>query len=466
MPGFGQTDLNGRGSYPSHRPSEPSDHGADVRSTALLTDRYELTMLDAALRDGTAARPCVFEVFARELPAGRRYGVFAGLGRVVEALAAFRFGDAELSWLDDAGVVSTPTLRWLADYRFDGDVVAYREGELYLPGSPVLTVVAPFGHAVLLETLVLSILNYDSAVASAAARMVSAAGDRSIMEFGGRRTHEEAAVAAARASWIAGFASTSSLEAGRRYGLPTSGTAAHAFVLVHDDERAAFRSQLDASTDGTTLLVDTFDTFEGITNAIAVADGRMRAVRIDSGDLARHARSARAALDAAGFADTRIVVSGDLDEYALRDLATAPIDAYGVGTSVVTGSGAPTAGFVYKLVAVRDDAHGTWRPVAKAGGTKATHGGRKRASRQLAEGVAVAELLTEWGAPVGQDARPLQVPVIEAGEPVDDNDLESTRRHHRRAINELAVQARGLDPGPPAIPTIRADSDVTVPVIS
>ena len=177
-------------------------------STALLTDRYELTMAAAALADGTAARPCVFEVFARRLPDGRRYGVVAGTGRLLEAIASFRFGDAELGVLTD--VVDRATLDWLADYRFGGDVDGYPEGELYFPGSPILTVTGTFADAVLLETLVLSVLNHDSAIASAAARMVTAAAGRPLIEMGSRRTHEEAAVACARAAYLAGFAATSS----------------------------------------------------------------------------------------------------------------------------------------------------------------------------------------------------------------------------------------------------------------
>ena len=313
-------------------------------STALLTDRYELTMLDAALQDGTAARPSVFEVFTRRLPAGRRYGVVAGVARVVDALAAFRFDDDVLRWLEAERVVGPTTLRWLADFRFRGDVHAYREGEPHFGGSPVMTVVAPFGEALVIETLVLSILNHDSAIAAAAARMVSAAGGRRLLEFGSRRTHEEAAVAAARSAALVGFDATSNLEAGRRYGIPTAGTTGHAFVLAHDDERAAFASQVTTTGPATTLLVDTYDTASGLETALDVAGADLGGVRIDSGDLADEARRARSALDAAGATGARVVVSGDLDEHAIAALADAPVDAYGVGTSLVTGSGAPTVG--------------------------------------------------------------------------------------------------------------------------
>jgi nicotinate phosphoribosyltransferase len=229
-------------------------------STALLTDHYELTMLSSALRDDTADRPCVFEVFARRLPDGRRYGVVGGTARLLDAITRFRFDQAELDQLAAAKVVDDRTLSWLADYEFTGDVDGYPEGELYFPGSPILTVRAPFATGVVLETLALSILNHDSAIASAAARMVTAANGRRMIEMGSRRTHEEAAVASARVSYLAGFTATSNLEAGRRYGIPTAGTSAHAFTLLHDSEAEAFRAQVEQLGASTTLLVDTYDT--------------------------------------------------------------------------------------------------------------------------------------------------------------------------------------------------------------
>ncbi len=425
-----------------------------MSTTALLTDRYEFTMLDAALRDGTANMRCAFEVFARDLPDGRSYGVVAGLGRLLDHLELFRFDDDTLAWLDDGAIVSPSTLAWLADYRFRGDIHAYQEGELFVPRSPVMTVIASFGEAVLLETLALSILNYDSAVASAASRMVTAAAGRPLMEFGSRRAHEQAAIAAARSAYLVGFASTSNLEAGRRWGMPTSGTVAHAFVMLHEDERAAFDSQLAAAGAGTTLLVDTFDTTNGTAAAIdaayATPGGTLGAIRIDSGDLASDARSARAQLDDAGLTSTRIVLSGDLDEHRIAELASAPADAYGVGTSVVTGSGAPTAGFIYKLVARADDA-GRWRDVTKAGGIKATVGGRKRAARRLDRGIATSEVLLPWDAPAPADTRALQTEIVRDGEVVHRAGLDEIRAHHRAVIAELPATARRLDAGTPFI---------------
>ncbi len=361
-------------------------------SPALLTDRYELTMLQAALRDGTAGRRCVFEVFTRRLPPGRRYGVVAGTGRVLEELTRFRFGTPELDWLADERVVDDATLTYLADYRFGGSVVGYAEGEAFFPHSPVLVVEGTFAEAVLLETMVLSVLNYDSAVASAASRMTSAAVDRPCLEMGSRRAHEWAGVAAARAAVVAGFAGTSNLEAGRRYDIATIGTAAHAFTLLHDDEASAFASQVDALGAGTTLLVDTYDVKEGVARALAAAGPGLGAVRLDSGDLAVLAHEVRAQLDAAGAHSVKITVTSDLDEHAIAALAVAPVDSYGVGTSVVTGSGAPTCGMVYKLVA-REDADGVLQPVAKASTAKTSVGGRKSAARRVVGGRDAEEVL-------------------------------------------------------------------------
>jgi nicotinate phosphoribosyltransferase len=254
-----------------------------VTSTALLTDHYELTMLQAALHSGAAQRQCVFDVFARRLPEGRRYGVVAGTGRLVEAVSAFRFGDAEIERLRAEDVVDSQTLDFLSSYQFSGNISGYAEGECYFPGSPLLVVESTFAEAVLLETVLLSILNYDSAIASAASRMTNAAAGRPCIEMGSRRTHEWAAVAAARAAYVAGFATTSNLEAGRTHGIPTAGTSAHSFTLVHDDERTAFEAQVACMGVGTTLLVDTYDVATAVDLAVEVAGTDLGAVRLDSG---------------------------------------------------------------------------------------------------------------------------------------------------------------------------------------
>jgi len=430
------------------RPDPGADRDLSDGRPALLTDHYELTMLAAALRDGTANRHCVFEVFTRRLPPGRRYGMVAGTGRLVEAVRAFRFDDDQLDHLVRTGVVDAETARWLAGYRFRGDIDGYAEGEIYFPGSPILTVSGTFADCVVLETLVLSVLNYDSAVAAAAARMVTAARGRRLIEMGSRRMNEQAAVAAARAAYIAGFSATSNLEAGRRYGIPTAGTAAHAFTLLHDDERAAFAAQVETLGRQTTLLVDTYDVSQGIRNAIAVAGPGLGAIRLDSGDLSVLAAQARQLLDELGAPETRIVVSGDLDEYSIAALAAEPVDAYGAGTAVVTGSGAPTAGLVYKLVEVDG------KPVAKRSEHKMTIGGRKTAVRRhKPTGTAIEEIVMSQGTPPPQPHdRLLQRPFMRGGEPVDDlPTLEQSREHARACLISIPWEGLKLSAGEPAL---------------
>ena len=442
-------------------------------TTSLLTDRYELTMIEAALGSGRAERPCVFEVFARRLPAGRRFGVVAGQGRLLDALTEFPFDADDLAWLEREKVVGASTLRWLADYRFRGSISGYREGEVFLPGSPLLTITGTFAEAVVLETLVLSTLNYDSAVASAAARMVAASDGRPLAEMGSRRTSEASAVAAARAAHIAGFAASSNLEAGRRWGVPTMGTAAHSFTLLHDSEEAAFRAQVEALGTGTTLLVDTFDVARGIETAVRVAGTDLGAVRLDSGDLPSLVREVRAQLDGLGATGTRITVTNDLDEHTIAALRGAPVDSFGVGTSVVTGSGSPAAGFVYKLVAHRGDDE--WQPVAKASPGKISRGGTKRGERLIgADGRARAEHViiddtpdgepdggtstSGAGSEVGASIRSLTVPLVVDGE-VDarwrgPEGVQLARAHHADAIAELPAEAMRLGDGDPALPTV------------
>jgi nicotinate phosphoribosyltransferase len=424
-------------------------------STALLTDHYELTMMRGALHSGVAHRRAVFEMFARHLPNGRRYGVVAGTGRLLDAIAAFRFDDAELAFLERAGIVDQLTLDYLRSYQFRGNIWGYAEGDCYFPGSPILVVEGTFAEAVVLETLVLSIFNHDCAIASAASRMVNAANGRPIIEMGSRRTHERAAVAAARAAYIAGFATTSNLRAGLDYGLPTSGTSAHAFTLLHDSEEQAFAAQVAALGETTTLLVDTYDVATAVKAAVRVAGASLGAVRIDSGDLPVVAREVRAQLDSLGATNTRIVLTGDLDEYSIAGLAAAPVNGYGVGTSLVTGSGAPTAALVYKLVAREDPQRpGQLLPVAKRSVGKPSKGGRKWAARQLDEaGVAHSELVAEQP-DFGERARPLLHLLVSDGTPVGAEELGGARDRHQRVVAELPAYARQLSRGYPAIPTI------------
>jgi nicotinate phosphoribosyltransferase len=433
-----------------------------VTSTALMTDHYELTMLQASLASGTADRRAVFELFGRRLPEGRRFGVVAGTGRALDAIEAFRFDDEVLAMLRDQEVVDEQTLEWLAGYRFSGDIWGYPEGEVYFPGSPLLVVESTFAEAVLLETLLLSIYNHDSAIAAAASRMTLAAGGRPCIEMGSRRTHEQAAVASARAAYLAGFASSSNLAARQRYGIPTAGTSAHSFTLLHDTERDAFTAQIDSLGRDTTLLVDTYDVAEAVAVGVEIAGTGLGAVRLDSGDLTALAHQVRRQLDDLGAKDTRIVVTSDLDEHAIGALAAAPVDGYGVGTCLVTGSGHPTCGFVYKLVA-RGGTGGAepMVAVAKASKDKTSVGGRKWALRRLdQDGVAEAEVIGIGEHPEndGND-RELMVPLVRAGEVVGREPLQTARERHLRTRAELPMRAHQMSKGDPAIPTLYLDRD-------
>jgi nicotinate phosphoribosyltransferase len=423
-------------------------------TTALLTDQYELTMLQASLADGTANRRSVFELFGRRLPDGRRYGVVAGVHRLLDALEAFRFDDETLAFLADRGVVDRATCDWLAGYRFSGDIAGYPDGEIYVPGSPILVVESTFAEAVVLETVFLSILNHDSAVASAASRMTWWAGGRPCIEMGSRRTHEWAGVASAAAAYIAGFSATSNLEAARRFGIPSTGTAAHSFTLLHDNERDAFSSQVDSLGRGTTLLVDTYDVAAGVRTAVDIAGPDLGAVRLDSGDLPSLAGQVREQLDSLGATKTRIIVTSDLDEYQIAALAPAPVDGYGVGTSLVTGSGHPTCGFVYKLVA-REGSDGELVSVAKKSADKISIGGRKYALRRRnPDGVAEAEIIGVGEPPVDDgDDRPLLRQLVKGGEIVGRIPLVAAQRHHLTVRDELPRSASQLSRGEPAIPT-------------
>ena len=412
-------------------------------------------MLRAALHSGVASRPAVFEVFARHLPNGRRYGVVAGPGRLLSAIREFRFGPDEIAFLSDAGIIDATTSQYLEEYSFRGDIWGYPEGDCYFPGSPILVVQGTFAEAVLLETLVLSVLNHDCAIASAASRMVHAAGGRPIIEMGSRRTHELAAVASARAAYIAGFVSTSNLRAGHDFGVPTSGTSAHSFTLAHDDERQAFAAQLETLGAGTTLLADTYDVATAVRTAVQLAGPGLGAVRIDSGDLQAAARDVRAELDSLGADKTRIVLTGDLDEYSIAGLAAAPVDGYGVGTALVTGSGAPTAALVYKLVARARHRDGPLEPVAKRSVGKPGRGGRKWAVRQLdQDGIATTELITDTPPAADQGGRALLRQLMRGGEIIGSEPLAELRARHRDVVAELPRHALQLSRGYPAIPTV------------
>lgn len=416
-------------------------------------------MVASALKSGLAQRRSVFEVFARRIPAGRSYGVVAGMNRLIEAVANFRFDQSALDFLETTGVLEQSGMRqWLADYRFSGEITGYPDGEIFFPYSPVLTVVGSYAECVVLETVILSILNHDCAVAGAAARVTDSANSKALIDGGSRRTDPDAAVAAARAAHIGGFDTTSNLEAGRRYGIATGGTTAHAFMLAHDNEKAAFKAQLDALGPQSTYLVDTFDIERGIANAVEVVGPKLGAVRIDSGDLAVESVKARRNLDALGATETRIVVSSDLDEFRVHELekAGAPIDGYLVGTSLVTGSGHPTASMVYKLVSIAtgDSVSSPLRAVGKLSPGKRTIGGRKDVDRTVdREGYWDNEILTIDPAQGVNNAYKPQVLMVENGTTLYTPDLNQARTRCQASRSRLKPEMR--TPHPPQSPAIK-----------
>lgn len=356
--------------------------------TGTYTDLYQIAMGQALYRDGQAGRRGVFDYFFRKLPFGGGFAVFAGLEEVLAALVDWRFTAEEIDWLAGQGFDAS-YLGYLRQLRFTGEISAVAEGEVVFPTEPLLCIEGDVIAAQLVETLVLNILNYQSLVATKAARIRLVAGDAILSEFGLRRAQGPAGVPAARAAFIGGFDSTSNVYAARRYGLRAEGTMAHAFIQWHGNELAAFRAFAAARPDNTVLLVDTYDTLgSGIPNAITVAHemrargGRLRAIRLDSGDLAFFARRARALLDAAGCEDVKIAASNQLDEYVIRSLRQqgAPIDIYGVGTSVVTGQPDAALDGVYKLAV----AHGEPRIKISESLAKTTLPGRKQVHRYIA----------------------------------------------------------------------------------
>lgn len=330
-------------------------------ASALFTDLYELAMAQAYVADGIDGE-AEFEVFFRDLGPRRSYILAAGLETVLDWLSGFRFSSREVSYLDSLEHFSPEFLEWLSALEFTGDIDAVPEGTAVFPDEPLLRVRAPLPVAQLLETRILNALHYQSLVTTKAARIVEAAGGRGVVDFGARRAHgTDAAHWAARATWIAGGGGTSNMVAGHCWGLPVVGTMAHSFVQTYPDEMAAFRAFLHHYPE-TTLLVDTYDTIEGVRNVIRLAeelgdDFRVRAIRIDSGDLEALSRRARRMLDAAGLDSVRIMVSGGLDEHRIAALvaAGAPIDGFGVGTDLAVSNDVPTLDFAYKLVAYRGE---------------------------------------------------------------------------------------------------------------
>lgn len=420
--------------------------------TALATDLYQLTMM-AGYHASGQTEPRTFELFVRGLPEHRNYLVAAGMEQALEYLAALRFTADEIEWLRGLPALADVPRTFFDDYlpafRFTGEVWALEEGEVFFAHEPILRVTAPAAEAQLVETALVGIITFQTSVASKASRVVTAAGGRTVIEFGSRRAHgPAAAVHAARAAYIAGCAATSNVEAGRRYGIPVSGTMAHSWVMGFADEIDAFRQYMAIFGGHSTLLIDTYDTVAAA-RRIAASGLRPSAVRLDSGDLLALAREVRRIFDEAGLGATRILVSGDLDEARIASLvaAGAPIDGFGVGTAISAVSDAPALGGVYKLVETMEG--GSARPTMKLSAGKRTFPGRKQVWRVTDAGIATYDVIGLDGE-AAQDGRPLLVRAMRNGArvlpptPIDELQARALQR-----VAQLPEALRSLEPGPP-----------------
>jgi len=423
----------------------------DVAASPLLTDLYQLNMLEAYLAEG-ATGPAVFEFFVRRLPARRNFLVAAGLEQALDYLTGLRFGDDDLKWLASTGRFSRRLIDYLAGFHFTGDVHALPEGTVFFADEPMLRITAPLPEAQLVETRLINLMQLETMVASKAARMMLVAGGRPLIDFGLRRAHgAEAGLLAARASYLVGFTGTATVEAERLFGIPTFGTMAHSYIETHDDEATAFERFARARPSGLTLLLDTYDVPAAASKVVALAP-RLKssgitigAVRLDSGDLASLARAVRAILDDGGLKETTILVSGGLDEEIIEGLLAsgAPIDGFGVGTSLTTSSDAPSLDCAYKLQEYAG------RPRRKRSPGKATWPGRKQVWRRFdGEGRMREDVVgAETDAPAGE---PLLVPVIANGRRLGPSpSLADLRARAAAGLARLPLPLRSLDPAEP-----------------
>ena len=418
-----------------------------MTTTALHTDLYQLTMIAGYIAGGAQDHPATFELFIRRLPPHRAFVVAAGLDTAIQFIESLRFSDEDIGWIRTVpalGRAAPAFLDYLQHFRFTGDVWAVAEGTPFFPNEPILRVTAPLAQAQLLETALLAIVNFQTAIASKAARIVEAAQGRPVMEFGARRAHGiDAALYAARAAHIGGCESTSFVEAGREFGIPLSGTMAHSWVLAARSELEAFQRYIHSFGEHSVLLLDTFDTIAAA-RLIVSAGLRPPAVRLDSGDFLELSRNVRRIFDAAGLRSTRILVSGDLDEYRIRQLvgADAPIDGFGVGTALTTSEDAPALGGVYKLVQLAEGSY--VRDVMKRSTGKATWPGRKQVFRVIERGKAARDVIgldDEAG-----DGRRLLEQVVRRGTRVIPNQpLAAIRARAQELIAELPESLRELD---------------------
>jgi nicotinate phosphoribosyltransferase len=418
-----------------------------MAQTILLTDLYELAMLEAYAAEGMA-ETAVFELFFRKLPAERGFLMAAGLAQVVEYLETMRFTVEELAWLREASGLSNSFVQSLAALRFTGDLDAMAEGTIFFPDEPVLRVTALLPQAQLIETRLLNLVHFETLIASKAARMVLAAPGKALVDFGLRRAHgAEAGVLAARAAYLAGFAATATVESGRQFGIPLAGTMAHSFIEAHDEEAVAFEHFARTRPKGLTLLIDTYDTERGarrvaeLAPRLAMQGIKIDAVRLDSGDLAKHSFAVRWILDAAGLQEIGIFASGGLDEHSVLRLCRqgAPIDGFGIGTSLTTSSDAPALDCAYKLQEYAG------RPRRKKSEGKATWPGRKQVYRRYhADGTIAGDTIALVDEIMEGEA--LLRPVLRGGKRVDGlPDLAASRRHAAQSLERLPEPLRKLE---------------------
>jgi nicotinate phosphoribosyltransferase len=420
--------------------------------TSLLIDQYELAMAASYHRRGMN-EPAAFELFARRLPPNRDWLLAAGLGPTVRLIEQMRFGEHERDYIASLGF-DDGFVGYLGELRFSGDIEAMPEGTIAFADEPLLRVTAPRIEAQLLETLLLNQINFQTMVATKAARVVLAAGTgepgagERVIDFSPRRDHgTDAAMKVARASAVAGCGGTSNVAAAMRYGLRPVGTMAHSYVLSFASEEEAFAAFLEDFPGNALLLVDTYETVEGVRRAIAAARAAgidLDGVRLDSGDLGSLSRRARQLLDEAGMQDARILASGDLEETRIADLvrAGAPIDSWGVGTDLGTSRDSPVVNGIYKLVADKSEgAQGAWREVAKTSEGKATIGGTKQVFRRLQEGTMVEDVI--GAAEEELPGERLLIPAMRGGEAVRHESLEEIRERTSSSLAALPERLRG-----------------------
>ena len=425
----------------------------DDANAPLLVDLYELTMAQAYWREGMAGEEAVFSLSFRELPKRRNYVVACGLADALRFLERLAFAGGHLDYLESLGHFAREFLDWLGALRFTGEVWAVPEGTPVFPEEPLIEVVGPIAAGQLAESFLMNQVCFQSVLASKAARVVTAAGGRAVVDFGLRRMHgADAGLKSARAFHVAGVAATSNVLAGRVYGVPVAGTMAHSYVQAHDDELEAFRAFARLYPE-TVLLVDTYDTLAGVRKVVALArelgaDFRVRAIRLDSGDLAELARRSREILDRAGLERVEIFASGGLDEDRIAELVAggAPIDGFGVGTDLGVSRDAPVLDMAYKLTAYA----GKGRLKTSPG--KPILPGRKQVFRREAAGEAAGDVIARAGE--SGPGRPLLERVMAGGRTLaeDSGDLERARERARREIGRLPPRVRGLAPADPPYP--------------